>query len=358
MRGGYTLITGGAGFIGCNLADAILADGGAVVVADNFSRPGVRSNAAWLRNRHGGRVRIENADVRDAARVAQLVAGAREIFHLAAQVAVTTSFEDPVLDLHTNLLGTFNLLEAARALPSPPPLLFTSTNKVYGELSDLPVQKNGGAYEYADGGDGVSESAPLDFHSPYGCSKGAADQYVRDYARVFGLRTLVFRMSCIYGTRQLGTEDQGWVAHFARSLLVGRPITVYGDGCQVRDILWIGDLVAALRTAMANVERLSGSVFNIGGGSGNAVSVRRVIDRLQEITGREVPVEADAWRPGDQRIYVSDTSHARDAFGWRPRMPWEKGLERLVEWLNETELPALHSPAPARRESRPVLAVG
>ncbi len=358
MRGGYTLITGGAGFIGCNLADAIRADGGAVVVADNFSRPGVRNNAAWLRNRHGGRVRIENADVRDAALVAELVGEAKEIFHLAAQVAVTTSLEDPALDLHTNLLGTFNVLEAARALTSPPPLLFTSTNKVYGELCDLRVRRNGGAYEYAEATDGVDESAPLDFHSPYGCSKGAADQYVRDYSRIFGLHTLVFRMSCIYGSRQLGTEDQGWVAHFARSLLAGRPITVYGDGFQVRDVLWIGDLVEAMRSAMTQVERISGSVFNIGGGGGNAVSVRGVIDRLEEITGKEAAVGSAGWRLGDQRVYVSDTSRAEAAFGWRPTTPWEEGLERLVEWLDQAELPALHAPLPAPRERRPVQAVG
>lgn len=334
----YTLITGGAGFVGSNLADALLGEGEPVVIADNLSREGVKYNVLWLRQKHGSLLRIETVDIRDARRMAALVQGARQVFHLAAQVAVTTSIEDPALDLKTNLLGTFNILEAARGMLAPPPILFTSTNKVYGELDGIAVRRNG-AYRYADDRRGIDENAPLDFHSPYGCSKGAADQYVRDYARIYGLPTVVFRMSCIYGTRQFGTEDQGWVAHFARSLLSGTPITVYGDGYQVRDILWIGDLVEALREAMRRISVTAGEAFNIGGGATNAVSVRGVIERLIEITGKEVPVTYAPWRPGDQKIYISDTARAVRLLGWRPTTPWTSGLARLVEWLEEARLP-------------------
>jgi CDP-paratose 2-epimerase len=332
------LITGGAGFVGSNLADALLRDGERVVVADNFARAGVRANAEWLRRSHGARVRIEAVDVRDAAAVASLVSEAKQVYHLAAQVAVTTSLADPRDDLETNILGTFNVLEAARAMADPPTVLFTSTNKVYGGMEEVAVELDGASYRYVDGRRGISEAAPLDFHSPYGCSKGAADQYVRDYARIYGLPTVVFRMSCIYGTRQFGTEDQGWVAHFGRALYGNEPITLYGDGCQVRDILWIDDLVAAMRLATERIHTVAGEVFNVGGGAENAVTVREVIDRLARITGRSVPVATADWRPGDQRIYVSDTTRLEEALGWRPRTSWKAGLEKLSGWLQEARL--------------------
>ena len=352
----YTLITGGAGFVGSNLADALLADGERVVIADNFTRDGVEENVRWLRARYGERLRVERVDVSDRKRLEPLVRGARRVFHLAAQVAVTTSVEDPVLDLESNLLGTFYLLEAARSAPTPPPILFTSTNKVYGGLDHIATEKRDGLYCYAGAQHGICEREPLDFHSPYGCSKGAADQYVHDYARIYGIRTVVFRMSCIYGTRQFGTEDQGWVAHFARSLLAGSPITIYGDGCQVRDILWIGDLIAAMRGAMRRLEKpgtgngISGEIFNIGGGAENAVSVREVIDRLMRISKRDVPIRYAEWRPGDQKVYVSDTGKAGRLLDWRPTTHWKLGLERLVAWLNEARLDE------PERSSRPVRA--
>lgn len=356
-RANYILITGGAGFVGSNLAHSVLADGERVVVADNFSRAGVRLNAEWLRREHGARVRIEDVDVRDAATIGPLVRDASRVYHLAAQVAVTTSLDDPAHDLQTNLLGTFHVLEAARARPSPPPILFTSTNKVYGEMERVPVELDGDAYRYADGRPGIDEEQPLDFHSPYGCSKGAADQYVHDYARIFGLPTVVFRMSCIYGTRQFGTEDQGWVAHFARSLLARAPITIYGDGRQVRDILWIDDLVAAMRSAMARIERTAGQVYNIGGGAANAVSVRGVIDELMRVLGEPVPVGMAEWRPGDQRVYVSDTRKAERDLEWRPRTSWRQGLARLVDWLHEGHLEsALANDAALQDEFHPRLA--
>ena len=338
--GDYTLITGGAGFVGSNLAEALLAAGEEVVLADNLSRDGVRTNAEWLQQRHGSRVRLETVDVRDAAAIGELVEGARRVFHLAAQVAVTTSLEDPADDLRTNLLGTFNILEAARRRASPPPLLFTSTNKVYGGLERVPVVRRGDAYVFADGRPGISEEEPLDFYSPYGCSKGAADQYVRDYARIYGVPTVVFRMSCIYGTRQFGTEDQGWVAHFGRALLSDQPITIYGSGHQVRDILWVDDLVAAMTVAMERIDRTAGEVFNIGGGPSNAVSVRGVLERLHVVTGREVALHTSSGRPGDQKVYVSDTAKARRMLDWEPATGWEAGLEKLVDWLARISGPA------------------
>ncbi|HET8657175.1 MAG TPA: SDR family NAD(P)-dependent oxidoreductase [Longimicrobiaceae bacterium] len=334
----YTLITGGAGFIGSNLADALLSDGERVVILDNLSRDGVKNNVQWLTAKHGSQVRLEVGDVTDAKRVDALVRNATRVFHLAAQVAVTTSLDDPAHDLQTNLIGTFNVLEAARAARTPPPVLFTSTNKVYGGLDHVPVERSDDSYRYADGRPGVSEREPLDFHSPYGCSKGAADQYVRDYARIFHVPTVVFRMSCIYGTRQFGTEDQGWVAHFARSLMGGAPITIYGDGCQVRDILWVDDLVRAMRAAMARIDCTAGEIFNLGGGARNAVSVRQVIDSLMEVTDRRVPMKTAPWRPGDQRIYISDTGKAEKVLGWRAAVSWREGLERLVDWLEEADL--------------------
>jgi CDP-paratose 2-epimerase len=351
----YTLITGGAGFIGSNVADALLAQGERVVLADNFARDGVRNNADWLQKKHRNALRIETVDIRDAKQIGALVQGARQIYHLAAQVAVTTSVEDPVDDLQTNLIGTFNILEAARAMETPPPILFTSTNKVYGELADVPVARKGSGYVYADGRKGIDETSQLDFHSPYGCSKGAADQYVHDYSRIFGIPTVVFRMSCIYGTRQFGTEDQGWVAHFARSLLAGTPVTIYGDGFQVRDVLWIGDLIDAMQAAMQRIDSVAGQVFNIGGGAENAVSVRGVIDRLMEIAAARVPVSYAAWRPGDQKVYISDTARAERLLDWKPTTPWRTGLEKLVAWLEEAKLTTpvrpLRSPRPAPARS-------
>jgi CDP-paratose 2-epimerase len=355
-KGDSILVTGGAGFVGSNLADALLSAGERVIVADNFSREGVRMNAAWLRRRHGERVRIETADVRDAARMRTLVAECKQVFHLAAQVAVTTSLADPRADLETNVLGTFNVLEAARSMDTPPALLFTSTNKVYGGMDDVPVALDGDRYVYADGRPGIGEDARLDFHSPYGCSKGAADQYVHDYARIYGIPAVVFRMSCIYGTRQFGTEDQGWVAHFGRAMLRGEPLTIYGDGCQVRDILWIEDLVRAMRLAMEKIDTVSGEVFNVGGGHRNAVSVGTVIERLRDITGAEVPITRADWRPGDQKIYVSDTTHAERVLGWKPETSWQVGLEKLAGWLEEANL---DTPSPARAAAAgPALVAG
>ncbi len=330
------LITGGAGFVGTNLAHRLLSRGEKVLVLDNLSRPGVERNVEWLCAAHPGDVRVEMADVRDAAAVARAVAQARVVFHFAAQVAVTTSLTNPREDFEINARGTLNVLEALRVLPDPPPLIFTSTNKVYGGLDDVELMRREDRYEPVDGElrwHGIDESRPLAFHTPYGCSKGAADQYVLDYARSFGLWAVVLRMSCIYGPHQCGTEDQGWVAHFALRALDGGPITLYGDGRQVRDVLFIDDLLDAFDLACAHMPRLSGRAFNIGGGPANSVSLLEVVDAIGRITGRRPALEFAEWRAGDQRYYVSDMRGFHEATGWAPAVSLEEGLGRLCDWL-------------------------
>jgi CDP-paratose 2-epimerase len=330
------LITGGAGFVGTNLAHHLLSSGHRALLYDTLARPGVEQNVRWLRATHGDRVQIEIADVRDPRTLAQAVKQASQVFHLAAQVAVTTSLTDPIHDFEVNARGTLNLLEALRALEDPPPLVFTSTNKVYGGLDDVEMRRDEQRYEPSDGAtraNGISERRPLDFHSPYGCSKGAADQYVIDCARTFGLPAVVFRMSCIYGPHQFGTEDQGWVAHFLIRAVQGEPITLYGDGRQVRDILFVEDLVNAFLLAQSHMRVLSGQAFNIGGGPANTTSLLELLGLIEELHGRKPRVRFDAWRPGDQRYYVSDTSKFAAATGWSPRIGVCEGVRRLYEWL-------------------------
>ena len=320
-RQGHVLITGGAGFIGANLADRLLSAGRTVWIYDDLSRPGVEKNVKFLRERHGERVHVEIADVRNRESLRTAVRSAEQVFHFAAQVAVTTSLTDPLHDFEVNVGGTLNLLEEIRALESPPPLLFTSTNKVYGGLSDLELERSGTRYQPLNAAlrTGIGEDRRLDFHSPYGCSKGAADQYVLDYARTFGLPAVVFRMSCIYGPHQMGTEDQGWVAHFLIRAIQGEPITIYGDGLQVRDVLFAEDLVDAFLLAQANIHTLSGQAFNIGGGLGNTISLLELLDVIAALNGTRPDLRSKDWRPGDQRYYVSDTRRFKAATGWAPR---------------------------------------
>ena len=332
------LITGGAGFVGCNLAHRLCVSGRRVVLYDNFSRAGVEQNAAWLRATHGDLVRVEAGDVRDADALASAVDGVSAVFHFAAQVAVTSSLVSPLHDFEVNARGTLNLLEALRAQASPPPVLFTSTNKVYGSLDDMDFRLRGDRYEPCDEimcAHGIPETRCLDFYSPYGCSKGVADQYVLDYARTFGLRAVVFRMSCIYGPHQCGTEDQGWVAHFLIHALQGQPIMLYGDGKQVRDVLFVEDLVDAFLLAEQGMPALSGQVFNIGGGVGNTTSLLELLDRIEQLHGSRPDAQWSDWRPGDQRYYVSDFSRFRDATGWTPNVTMPAGIERLYDWLRE-----------------------
>jgi CDP-paratose 2-epimerase len=330
---GLTLITGGAGFIGTNLASRLAASGRRVLVYDNLSRPGVERNLAFLRAAYGDRVEAEIADIRDGERLRAAVGRATQVYHFAAQVAVTTSLAEPAHDFAVNALGTLTLLEAARTAKRPPAILFTSTNKVYGALDDLGLHADTARYLAAAPHDkGVDERRTLDFHSPYGCSKGAADQYVIDYARSYGLNATVFRMSCIYGPHQFGTEDQGWVAHFLIRAIEGKPITLYGDGKQVRDILFVEDLIEAFLATEGRPE-LSGRAFNIGGGPKNAISLLELIDLIGDLAGAIPRLDWGAWRVGDQRFYVSNHGAFTRATGWRPRIGMAEGVERLWRWL-------------------------
>lgn len=334
------LITGGAGFVGVNLAARLLANGERVRILDSLSRAGSEENIDWLQRRYRDRLHFVQADVRSPRAVAAAMDGVDHIVHLAAQVAVTHSLVDPAFDFDVNAFGTLNVLEAARRCARPPSLIFTSTNKVYGELSDLQVQAEGQRYLPMNAGvraRGVDESRCLDFHSPYGCSKGAAEQYVLDYSRSFGLRTTVFRMSCIYGPHQHGNEDQGWVAHVIRMALAREPITIYGDGKQVRDVLFVDDLVDAFGKARRHIEELSGRAFNIGGGAGNTVSLLELIQRLEQLLGCRIELCFDRWRVGDQRYYVSDTSRFGAATGWRPQTQVAQGVAALCDWLKDSE---------------------
>ncbi|MDQ2630757.1 MAG: GDP-mannose 4,6-dehydratase [Actinomycetota bacterium] len=330
------LVTGGAGFIGTNLADRLLGEGHRVRIVDNLARPGVERNLAWLQHRHGDGLEVMVGDLCEMSVATGAIQEVDTVFHLAAQVAVTTSLEDPVLDFDVNLIGTVNLLEAARVRARPPAFLFTSTNKVYGGLEDVELHDNDGRYEpvsHSVRRSGISEARPLDFCTPYGCSKGAADQYVLDYAKSYGLRTVVFRMSCVYGPHQRGSEDQGWVAHFAIRALEGESITLYGDGHQVRDVLYVDDLVEAFLVARDGVDLLSGHAYNIGGGPANAVSLLEVIERIGELAGEVPAIDYGPWRQGDQRYYVTDTRRFGEDTGWQPRVEAEEGIERLYEWL-------------------------
>ncbi|TGS19216.1 NAD-dependent epimerase/dehydratase family protein [Mesorhizobium sp. M2E.F.Ca.ET.209.01.1.1] len=327
-------VIGGSGFIGSNLADSLLSDGETVLVVDNLSRPGVEQNLDWLAQKHGERLIVEIVDIRDLSALATALAPAKAIFHLAAQTAVTTSLSDPAEDFDINLKGTFNVLEAARGAGAP--VIFASTNKVYGSLPQIAVRQADDHYEPLDEDvrtSGVAEKIGLDFCTPYGCSKGAADQYVLDYSKSYGLPTAVLRMSCIYGPRQFGTEDQGWVAHFLLSALSSRPITIYGEGRQVRDILHVSDAVAAYRGLLARIEDLKGQAFNLGGGPRNAVSLRVLLAEIADMTGSDITIRHDHERIGDQPYFVADTRKLQAAIGWQARVPWREGVCDLASWL-------------------------
>ena len=330
------LITGGAGFIGCNFADHRLSLGDEVVIYDNLSRPKTDLNLDWLQANHQSGLSYIEADVRDNTSLVEAVKGVDTVFHLAGQVAVTTSVVNPREDFEVNALGTFNVLEAVRQEAPNALVVFSSTNKVYGGMEDVPIIESPTRYSYQDLPEGVSEKQPLDFLSPYGCSKGSADQYVRDYARIYGVKTVVLRQSCVYGIRQFGVEDQGWIAHFCISIALDHPIIIYGDGKQVRDVLWIDDLLQAYDLVLSRADAVSGQVYNIGGGFTNTISIWKEFGTLlTELSGRNPQVLYKSWRPGDQEIYVSDIRKAQRELSWSPKVRLQDGVQRLWSWVLE-----------------------
>ena len=330
-----TLITGGAGFIGANLAHRLLVSGNEVIVYDNMSRRGARGRVAWLTSNHGlGRLRVVPADVNDVDTLKRSAEGADVVFHLAGQVAVTCSVSDPRADFTDNAMGTFNTLEAARAAGNDPIFVYASTNKVYGRLPDLEVVEDATRYRCPSLPFGIPETQRLDFHSPYGCSKGAGDQYVHDYARIYGLRSVVLRQSCVHGALQFGAEDQGWVSWLIIAALLDRPVRVYGDGKQVRDLLFIDDLVDAYQAVVDNIGVAAGKVYNIGGGPDNALSIWAEFGPLvEELAGHRIPVTYRPWRPGDQPVYVSDIRLAGRDLCWQPRVSAREGVVRTFNWI-------------------------
>lgn len=344
------LITGGAGFIGVNAASRFAAEGWRVAILDDLSRRGTEDNLDWLRQRTD--LAFHKVDIRDHAALRQAVAETQPdvLLHLAAQVAVTTSVTDPRQDFEINALGTFNVLEAVRSVRPQAFVINASTNKVYGKMEDVGVEERNGRYEYRDLPAGVDERRRLDFHSPYGCSKGAADQYTIDYARIYGLDAVTFRQSCIYGTRQFGIEDQGWVAWFAIAGVLEKPITIFGDGKQIRDVLHVDDLVGAYMAAIANRDKARGEAFNIGGGPSNTMSLLELLAHLESVLGRPIPLSWADWRPGDQPVFVCNIDKARERLGWQPRIGVKEGVGQLIEWVRENRslFGWLDQPAPRR----------
>ncbi|MFO0907017.1 MAG: GDP-mannose 4,6-dehydratase [Isosphaeraceae bacterium] len=331
------VITGGAGFIGCHAASKLHKAGHEVVVVDNLCRRGADTNLAWLREQ--GVTNFVKADIRDTAAMNQLLtdhADADAVLHLAAQVAVTTSVTDPRHDFEVNALGTFNILEAVRTRAhGKPAVLYSSTNKVYGNLEHVRVVERNGRYAYENLPNGVNEEEPLDFHSPYGCSKGCGDQYVRDYARIYGLKTVAFRQSCIYGTRQFGIEDQGWVAWFCVAVVTGQAFSIFGDGKQIRDVLFVEDLVDLYVRAVDKIDVAAGQVYNVGGGPANTLSLLELVARLEQRFERKLNPAFGPWRPGDQRVFVADVSKVQRELGWSPKVSVDQGVDRLIAWVKE-----------------------
>lgn len=338
-RATTALVTGGAGFVGTNLVARLLATGHRVVLLDDLSRPGAERNLEWLRLRGSARLDVRLGSVRDAVAVRAAVEGADVVYHLAAQDSVGLSFARPKHDFRVNALGTLNVLEAIRARPEPPSLVFTSTGRVYGPLGDLALERAARRYQPADARvleSGLDERRPLDFHTPHGCSKGAADQYVLDYARCHGLHTLVLRLGSAYGPHQHGTEEQGWIAHFVRCAALAKEITIFGDGLQLRDALFVEDLVDALLLAAEHAEALAGTAFNVGGGPRQTLSPLELVDRLQRTHDVAVHHRFAAARPGDRKYYVGDSGRFTAATGWRPRVGLDEGLERLLVGIDHS----------------------
>jgi CDP-paratose 2-epimerase len=333
------LVTGGAGFIGSNYVHRLLARGEKVTIYDNFSRGGAPRNLEWLKAEFGEKAfEVVVGDVRDAVRITEAAQQSDVIVHLAGQVAVTTSVTNPRDDFESNALGTFNVLEAARASGRNPIVMYASTNKVYGGMEDVELFEEPTRWRYKDLVGGCPETQPLDFHSPYGCSKGTGDQYVRDYARMYDLPTVVFRQSCIYGPRQFGIEDQGWVAWFIIAAVMGKPMTIYGDGKQVRDILHVNDLIQAYDLAVEKIDVAKGQVYNLGGGPSNVMSIWAEFGpKLEKMIGSSLNVSRGDWRPGDQRVFYADVSKAKQELGWEPKINVDEGVNMLFDWVNKNK---------------------
>jgi CDP-paratose 2-epimerase len=335
MRTKRILITGGAGFIGCNAARFFATRNWNVTVLDNLSRHGGEQNLRWLRD--GATFDFEEVDIRNRAAVDRILAEGRfdAVLHLAAQVAVTTSVVDPAADFAVNAVGTFHVLDAIRRHCPEAVFIFASTNKVYGKIAAAEYELHGNRYTYLDRPYGISEGEPLDFLSPYGCSKGSADQYTLDFARIYQIPATSFRQSCIYGPRQFGVEDQGWVAWFVIASLLGRDVTIFGDGKQVRDVLHVDDLVRAYEAAIRSPDKVVGQAFNVGGGPDQILSLLDLVETLQHRLGNSLPVQWDDWRPGDQRIYISDIRKVHQALDWKPEIGVSAGIRRLISWVKE-----------------------
>lgn len=330
------LITGGAGFIGSNLAANFISKGKKVTILDNLSRQGGKSNLDWLSS--AGKFRFLKGDIRNFKDCKNAVNDMDVILHLAGQVAVTTSVNNPREDFEINALGTFNILEATRLAERKPVFIYSSTNKVYGGMENVKIIEKKSQYIYKDYPHGISEKMNLDFHSPYGCSKGAAEQYVHDYNRIYDIPSVVFRQSCIYGPRQFGVEDQGWVAWFIIATMLGKNITVYGDGKQVRDILFIDDLVGLFETAVNKIATAKGKIYNVGGGYKNILSVwTKFAPILEKLFSRKLKIKFENWRPGDQKVYISDISLVEKDLGWHPEIGVEKGVARLFNWVMDNK---------------------
>jgi CDP-paratose 2-epimerase len=335
------LVTGGAGFIGSHVAEYYAQKGHEVIAFDNLARSemlGAKSraqsdNKEFLKKYKN--VNFLKGDIRNFDELKEASSGCEVIIHAAAQVAVTTSMTNPRVDFEVNSLGTFNVMEAARMNDSV--VVYSSTNKVYGEnVNNIRATEKIDHYEYDDQKFklGIPEDFSIDLtgHSPYGCSKLSGDLYVQDYAHTWGLRTAVFRQSCIYGERQYGVEDQGWVAWFVISLLNRKEITIYGDGKQVRDVLYVKDLVRAFDLFIES--NLRSGVFNMGGGANNTLSLLQLLGKLKELTGIQAKTRFGPWRPSDQKVYISDISNAEKLLNWRPEISVEQGLKYLVDWVS------------------------